>query len=93
MPKIPNFADEQKAADWFAAHDTSPYMEELEKVDEPIPVLRSRPTKKPVGLRIRSDYLEAVKQVAESKGIPYQTLIQMWLVEKLRQEAPELLQR
>ena len=93
MTKVPAFADEQEAADWFAAHDTAPYMEELEEVQEQIPVVRSRPTKKPVGLRIRSDYLEAVKRVAERKGIPYQTLIQMWLVEKLRQEAPELLQQ
>ncbi len=75
MPRIPNFTSETEAAEWFAANDTSPYREELEKVDEPIPVIRSRPTKKPIGLRIRSDYLEAVKQVAERKGIPYQTLI------------------
>jgi predicted DNA binding CopG/RHH family protein len=93
MTKLPNFATEQDAAEWFATHDTAPYLDALEEVEEPIPVTRSRPTKRPVGLRIRSDYLEAVKQVAERKGIPYQTLIQMWLVEKLRQEAPELLQR
>jgi predicted DNA binding CopG/RHH family protein len=93
MTKVPAFADEREAADWFASHDTAPYMAELEEMKEQIPVVRSRPTKKPVGLRIRSDYLEAVKRVAERKGIPYQTLIQMWLVEKLRQEAPELLQQ
>ena len=93
MTEIPNFATEQDAAEWFATHDTAPYLDVLEEVKEPIPVVRSRPTKKPVGLRIRSDYLEAVKQVAERKGIPYQTLIQMWLVEKLRQEAPDLLQQ
>ncbi len=91
MPKMPGFSDEQKAADWFATHDTAPYMKEMEEAHEQIPVTRTHPTKKPVGLRIRSDYLEAVKQVAEKKGIPYQTLIQMWLVERLRQEAPELL--
>ena len=93
MAKLPTFASDKEAADWFATHDTAAYMDELEEVQEPIPVIRSRPTKRPVGLRIRSDYLEAVKQVAERKGIPYQTLIQMWLVEKLRQEAPELLQK
>jgi predicted DNA binding CopG/RHH family protein len=92
MLKLPTFADEQEAADWFATHDTAPYMDVLEEVHEPIPVVRSRTPKKPIGIRIRSDYLDAVKQVAERKGIPYQTLIQMWLVERLRQEAPELLQ-
>jgi len=67
-------------------------MHQLEEVAEEIRVVRSHPAKKPIGLRLRSDYLKAIKQVAERKGIPYQTLIQMWLVEKLRQEAPELLQ-
>ncbi len=92
MPELPTFATEQEAADWFATHSTAPYMDELEEI-APIPVIRSRPAKKPVGLRLRGDYLQAIKQVAERKGIPYQTLIQMWLVERLRQEAPDLLQQ
>ena len=54
MPKIPTFADEQEAADWFATHDTAPYMGELEEVRERIPVVRSRPTKKLVGVRMNS---------------------------------------
>lgn len=91
MPKIPTFATEREAAEWFATHNTAPYMDELEEVTEKIHVIRSRPTKKSIGLRLRSDYLTAIKQVAERKGIPYQTLIQMWLVERLRQEAPDLL--
>lgn len=89
--ELPDFSSEQEAADWYATHDTAPFMDHLEEAHEPLPVLRTHPRKKPVGLRIRSDYLEMVKKVAERKGIPYQTLIQMWLVEKLRQEAPELL--
>ena len=93
MSKLPVFATEQEAAEWFSAHDTTPYMDALPEVTEPIQVVRSRPKKKPVGLRLRIDYLEMLKQVAERKGIPYQTLIQLWLVEKLQQEAPDLLQK
>jgi predicted DNA binding CopG/RHH family protein len=93
MAEIPSFANEEEAAAWFATHDTSPYIAGLEEVTEPVPVVRSAARKKPVGLRLRSDYLDALKQVAARKGIPYQTLIQMWLVEKLRQEAPDLLDR
>ncbi len=92
MPKLPRFQSDEEAADWFATHDTSPYMDDLETVEN-VEVTRSRPSKKPVGLRLRPDYLEAIKLVAERKGIPYQTLIQMWLVERLRHEAPELLPR
>jgi predicted DNA binding CopG/RHH family protein len=93
MPQPPVSSTEQEAAEWFSAHDTTPYMDALPEVVEPVRVVRSRPKKKPVGLRLRSDYLEMLKQVAERKGIPYQTLIQLWLVEKLQQEAPDLLQK
>ncbi len=66
-------------------------MNVLEEVREKTPVCRTRPAKKPIGLRLQADYLDALKRVAWRKGIPYQTLIQMWLVDKLRQEAPDLL--
>ncbi|MFQ6100212.1 MAG: CopG family antitoxin [Anaerolineae bacterium] len=93
MPGIPSFKSDAEAATWFDTHDTAPYMDKLDQVEERIRVTRTRkrPPRKAVGLRLRVDHLEAIKQVAERKGIPYQTLIQMWLVEKLRQEAPDLL--
>ena len=55
VDKLPTFADEQEAADWFATHDTAPYMDELEEVNEPIPVIRSGPSKKSMGIRIRKE--------------------------------------
>jgi predicted DNA binding CopG/RHH family protein len=95
MTKIPSFKTDAEAAEWFETHDTAPYMDDLEQVQERVQVTRTRerPPRKAVGLRLRVDYLEAIKQVAERKGIPYQTLIQMWLVEKLQQEDPTLLPR
>jgi predicted DNA binding CopG/RHH family protein len=92
MSQIPSFNTDKEAAEWFDTHDTAPYMDDLEQVQERIRVVRTRkrPPRKAVGLRLRVDHLEAIKQVAERKGIPYQTLIQMWLVEKLRQEDPNL---
>ncbi len=76
MPKTPRFSND---------------LDNLEEVSRKVPARRTGPAKKPVGLRLRPDYLQAIKHAAERKGIPYQTLIQMWLVEKLRQEAPDLL--
>ena len=91
MDELPVLATEEAAAEWFASHDTAPYMDDLEDVTEEFRALRRRPTRKSVGLRVRADYLEAIKTTAERKGIPYQTLVQAWLAEKLRQEAPDLL--
>jgi hypothetical protein len=32
MSKLPTFTNDQEAAAWFATHDTSPYMNQLEEV-------------------------------------------------------------
>jgi predicted DNA binding CopG/RHH family protein len=40
---------------------------------------------------MRSDYLVAIQQLAERQGVPYQMLVQRWLLEKLSQEAPDLI--
>lgn len=90
MSKLPHFETEEEAGEWFTTHDTAPYMDELEEVTEKIRIAQPRPSRESVGLYLRADYLEAIKKTAERKGIPYQTLIQMWLEEKLRQEAPDL---
>lgn len=87
MPKIPAFATEKEAAKWFATHNTTPYMDELELVKEKIPVRRTRTSKTSVGLRLQSDQLAAIKRTAKRKGVSYQTLIEKWLAEKLRQES------
>ena len=47
MPKIPDFTDDREAADWFATHDTAPYIEDMEEVQEQIPVFRSRSVNEP----------------------------------------------
>jgi len=91
MPKIPAFSDENQAAKWFATHDTAPFMDELEEVAEKIPVRRTRAAKQAVDLRLRSDYVTAIKQTARRKRVPYKTLIERWVTEKLRQESPDLM--
>ncbi len=90
MPKLPKFKNDQEAVDWFDAHDTSEYMGDLEQVSQPPAVVRTQFPVKPVDVRMRTDFLEAIQKVAERQGIPYQTLVQRWLMEKLRQEAPDL---
>jgi predicted DNA binding CopG/RHH family protein len=90
LPKLPKFANERDAADWFAAHDTAKYMDDLERVKDKIPVRRAKLANKPVALRLREDQLKAIQQVARRKRIPFQALIRSWLLEKLRQEAPTI---
>ena len=91
MSQLPEFKSDEEMAAWFDTHDTAPYMDNMEEVDEKFQVIRTAFATRPVDVRLRSDYLEAIHTLAERKGIPYQQLVQIWLLEKLNQEAPELL--
>jgi hypothetical protein len=44
MPKLPKFSSDREAAEWFAKHDTSPYMKDLREVKAKIPVARKTRT-------------------------------------------------
>jgi predicted DNA binding CopG/RHH family protein len=90
MPKLPKFKNDQEAAAWFESHDTSAYMDEMEQVVERVAVVRTQFPVKPMDVRMRTDFLDAIQTVAERQGIPYQALVQRWLMEKLSQEAPDL---
>ncbi len=91
MPKLPKFESDEEAAAWFDKHDSAPYMNDMEEAGEKFEVARTAFATRPMDIRLRSDYFEAIQAVAERKGVPYQILVQTWLLEKLNQEAPELL--
>ena len=91
MPKLPDFETEEELISWFDTTDISNYLDEMPLVEPPFNVILSEWTTSPVDLRLRTDFLHAIEQLAERRGIPYQLLIQNWLREKLSQEAPELM--
>ena len=91
--QLPKFSSEKEFIDWIDTHDTSEYMDSWEEVTEEIKVQRTTREKKSVGLELDPKDLGAIKRVAKTRGIPYKTLIQNWLIEKLRQEAPESLSK
>jgi len=91
MPKLPEFESDEEATAWFDTHDTAPYLDDMEEADEKFEVIRTVFATRPVDVWLRSDYLEAIQKAAERKGVPYQLLVQSWLLEKLSQEARDLM--
>ncbi|MDQ3248750.1 MAG: BrnA antitoxin family protein [Chloroflexota bacterium] len=91
MPKLPDFQTEEELITWFDNHDTGSYMAEMEPADQVFPVTLTEFPTRPLDLRLRTDFLVAIETLAARRGVPYQRLIQTWLVERLNQEAPDLL--
>jgi predicted DNA binding CopG/RHH family protein len=90
MTKIPEFETDEEMAAWFDSHDTADFMDDMEETAEKFDVIRTNFVTRLIDVRLRSDYFEAIQAVAERKGMPYQMLVQRWLLEKLSQEAPDL---
>jgi predicted DNA binding CopG/RHH family protein len=92
MAKMPKFETEEEFADWVDTHDLSPYLDDMEEVEETFAVKLTSFETKPLDVRVRADLYEALESAAERKGIPYQSLVQTWLREKLVEEMPDLVQ-
>jgi hypothetical protein len=88
--KIPVFRSDREAADYWAKHDSASYAKDLPAVAlKASPALRRRVAaraKKPVTLRLEEGQITAAKQAAQRMSIPYQTLLRMWIAERLAKE-------
>ncbi len=84
MAKTPKFASDQEEADFWDTHDSTNYMDDTVEIDAVI--IDARPNKSPISLRLEPETIARLKEVAGRKGIGYQTLIRMWVLERLNSE-------
>ena len=71
-------------AEFWAEHDAAEFWPAMTPEKERL--VDKRP-KKAISMRFDVDTLDQLREIAEEKGIGYQTLIRMWVKERLRQEA------
>lgn len=65
--------------------------DEMEPADAEFQFIRTEFPTRPLDVRLRTDLLAAIESLAKRRGVPYQYLIQTWLLERLRQKPPDLL--
>ena len=83
----PGFESPEAEAAYFETHSTFARPEAfITLTPGEVDVHGKRRTRKLISLRIFPHQLERIKRVAERRGMPYQTLIQLWLAEKLAEE-------
>ena len=83
--KIPEFKTEQEEAEFWDTHDSTEYLDDTEPVN--MALVDNRPPKKQISLRLDQTAIKQLKVVAEGKGIGYQTMIRMWVMERLQEES------
>jgi len=81
LKPIPKFASEDDERRFWEQHDTSEYLDWSQAQQVVMPKLK--PTTKTISLRLPQHLLDSIKAAANARDVPYQSLIKVWLQEKL----------
>jgi predicted DNA binding CopG/RHH family protein len=83
QPKaVPKFASEAEERAFWETHDSTEYLDWSKSQKAVLPNLK--PTTKTISLRLPQHLLDSLKAAANARDVPYQSLIKVWLQEKLR---------
>lgn len=80
--KIPHTDSIEELARFWDAHDLTDFGDQLEEVTEPV---FQRESEEALTIRLQREELEAIKRIAESKGVEEASLVKEWVLEKLHQ--------
>jgi predicted DNA binding CopG/RHH family protein len=78
---IPKFANEAEEREILERQDSSEFLDWSEAESVVMPNLK--PTTKTISLRLPQHLLDSIKAAANARDVPYQSLIKVWLQEKL----------
>ena len=79
--KFPQSDSIEELAKFWDTHDWTDFEDQMEKVTEPI---FEREPAAVMEIHFQPQEIEAVKQIAESRGVEQSVLIREWVLEKLR---------
>jgi len=79
----PEFDTESEERFFWEQHDSTEYIDWSEARKVALPNLK--PTTQSISLRLPLSLLENIKIAANSRDVPYQSLIKIWLNEKLHE--------
>lgn len=81
---VPRFVSEDAERRFWAKHDTTEYFDWNQAVEASFPNLK--PSTTAISLRVPVTMLEELKVLANAKGVPYQSLLKVFLADRLARE-------
>lgn len=81
LKTIPQFSNEEQEQAFWENHDSTDYLDWSQAQSVVLPNLK--PTTKTISLRLPQHLLDSIKAAANSRDVPYQSLIKIWLQEKV----------
>lgn len=84
LKPIPRFKNENEEREFWATHDTTEYFDTSKPIE--IDLSELRPSTKSVTIRLPESLLAALKNLAHKRDIPYQSLMKIFLAERVEKE-------
>lgn len=81
LKPIPTFKNEAEERKFWETHDSTDYVDWSKAQRLRFPNLK--PSTTAISLRLPVSLLEQIKIAANKRDVPYQSLIKMWLTEKV----------
>ena len=82
--KIPRFKDGDREREFWETHDSTEYVNWKEAKRVVLPNLK--PSVKTISLRLPESMLEELKLLANKRDVPYQSLLKIFLAERIEKE-------
>ena len=84
LKTMPKFANETEERTFWEQQDSTDYLDWSTAQRVVLPNLK--PSTQTISLRLPQHLLDSIKAAANSRDVPYQSLIKVWLQEKLRSQ-------
>lgn len=81
LKQIPKFKNEKEEAEFWSSHDSTEYIDYSKAKRASFPHLK--PSTRTISIRLPESLIEHIKQLANKRDVPYQSLIKIFLAEKV----------
>ncbi len=89
LKPIPKFKNENQEAGFWGTHDSTDYFDMSKAIINPsFPNLK--PSTRSITIRVPQALIDDLKRIANKKDVPYQSLVKVYLDEKVREESQQL---
>jgi predicted DNA binding CopG/RHH family protein len=84
LKTIPKFESEDEEREFWATHDSTEHVDWSRA--KPTTFSRLKPSTQTISLRLPETLLENLKMLANQRDVPYQSLLKIFLAERIDQE-------
>lgn len=87
LKKLPAFKTEKEEFKFWSTHDSTEYVDYSKAKRVLFPNLK--PSTRTISIRLPESLIKHIKVLANKRDIPYQSLLKMYLIEKVEEEFRE----